>query len=566
MSEAQNLVGTTLGSYRLLQRLGVGGMGAVYLGEHQSIGKRAAIKVLHREIAANQDVVQRFFNEARAVNQIGHPGIIDIFDFGHDDAVGAYLVMDLLEGEPLADRLVRVGRLELQPAARVVLRIAAALQAAHDAGIVHRDLKPDNVFLVPDPDNPGEERVVLLDFGIAKLAPAAKTGGEQRTQKGMLLGTPRYMSPEQCHGAKALDHRTDVYALGVLAYELFCGRPPFLHDGLGRLMSAHMLEAPPSPREYLPSMPPALEAALLRALEKKPEDRQSSVAELGNAVALAAGLQHPSLVVGTEARAPGGGAPATADPLAPTGLARPDGSAVAGANAANLATGPALPKTAYAPTGPPLPQTLATPEPQLGDAGDDKKGKAALFGGLFIVLIAFVGVGARYLFMSGESAKTPAATEDKIHKTAASAGTAATAGTSQGTAQTPEATPNKPTKASDATLCEGGDAAACFRHALYVRQHKTPAKRLAAKKLLVRSCKGGHAPACMWLATAALPNMQQAALLYRRACELGSAPACHNIGVLYSKGQGVERSKSKAREMLRRACKGGHKPACGITL
>jgi tRNA A-37 threonylcarbamoyl transferase component Bud32 len=279
------VIGAVVGSYRILSVLGEGGMGSVYLGEHVTIGRRAAIKLLRKEVASHPEVVQRFFNEARAANLVAHPSIVAVYDHGQSAEAGAFLVMELLEGESLGSRLRR-GVLEPAELAFLVERVASPLAAAHARGIVHRDLKPDNIFLVPDPDHPGEERVKILDFGIAKLNEPGTSG--VRTQTGTLLGTPFYMSPEQCHGAKAVDHRTDVYALGVIAFEALVGRVPFLGDGFGVVLAAHLNEAPPAPRALRPELPEALERAILRALAKAPADRQRSVDELAREVRAAA--------------------------------------------------------------------------------------------------------------------------------------------------------------------------------------------------------------------------------------------------------------------------------------
>jgi serine/threonine protein kinase len=277
-----SLVGSTLGSYRVVKALGVGGMGAVYEAEHQAIGRRAAIKVLHPMFANDADVVQRFFNEARAANMVRHQSIVDIYDYGQDNQVGAYLVMEFLEGESLEDRLQRVKRVPPRITAQLLRRIASPLQAAHDAGIIHRDLKPANIFLLPDVDHPGEDRVKLLDFGIAKLTEASGVVSNQ-TATGTLLGTPLYMSPEQCKGAK-VDHRADVYALGVIAYEMLCGRPPFYEGGFGSIITDHITKPPPKPSTWAKDIPQEVEAAVMQALAKEPGQRYGAITALANAV------------------------------------------------------------------------------------------------------------------------------------------------------------------------------------------------------------------------------------------------------------------------------------------
>jgi serine/threonine-protein kinase len=221
-------------------------MGAVYLAVHPGIGRKAAVKVLHPELARDRDIVTRFLNEARAANAIRHPGIVEIFDSGTLDSGAPYIVMELLEGESLTSRLLR-GRLPLDQCLEIARQAAAALGAAHAQGIVHRDLKPDNLFLVPDALEPERERVKVLDFGIAKLNPGSIGAGSVRTRTGAVLGTPVYMSPEQCRGTREIDRRADVYALGVILYEMVCGRPPFYSEGFGELAHLHISEPPPPP-------------------------------------------------------------------------------------------------------------------------------------------------------------------------------------------------------------------------------------------------------------------------------------------------------------------------------
>jgi putative nucleotidyltransferase with HDIG domain len=266
-------IGLVLGSYRLVTELGQGGMGTVYYAEHVSIGRRAAVKVLDAEVAREPELVQRFFDEARAANQIRHPGIVEVYDVGTLDGLH-FLVMELLEGETLGARLERVKKLDVEEAIRVIAQAADALSAAHDRGIVHRDLKPENLFLAHGASG---ERVKVLDFGIAKL-----TGKDdlKRTRTGIVMGTPMYMSPEQCMGEKSLDARSDVYSLGVVAFEALTGRTPFTGDGVGKLIVAHTHEPPPMPSSIEPSVPMGVEEIVLKALAKRPSERFATMREL----------------------------------------------------------------------------------------------------------------------------------------------------------------------------------------------------------------------------------------------------------------------------------------------
>ncbi|MDB4965141.1 MAG: Serine/threonine protein kinase [Myxococcales bacterium] len=270
--------GDRLGAYQLLQPIGSGGMGSVFEAVHAELGKRCAIKVLHDEYSHNSKIVRRFFNEARAVAKIRHENIIDVYDFGKTPDRYYYFVMELLEGSSLADELKRLGRIELKRACFVVGQIARALAAVHAAGIVHRDLKPGNLFLTRRAQV--EDFVKVLDFGIAKLI--TKSHLEQ-TETGVVIGTTRYMAPEQCRGGKEVDHRADVYALGTVFYGMVAGRLPFTADNPGDLVVQHLTEVPPPLSYFYPgTLPPELEALAARALAKNPADRFQSMDELAD--------------------------------------------------------------------------------------------------------------------------------------------------------------------------------------------------------------------------------------------------------------------------------------------
>ena len=266
------MIGDVLGNYRIEREIGRGGMGVVYAAQHTLLGRTAAVKVLLPKYSREEDIVQRFFNEARAAAAIKHPGIVEIYDFGHASDGSAYIVMELCDGESLARRARRP--LTIAAALTIVRQIAGTLAAAHRAGIIHRDLKPDNVFVVPDPDVSGGERIKLLDFGIAKLAHDSEGGSNTAT--GAILGTPNYMSPEQCRGAGQVDPRSDLYSLGVMLFELVLGRLPFSGEGPGDIVAAHVHLAPPSPRSIAPDVPADLDQLVLRLLAKNPADRPDS--------------------------------------------------------------------------------------------------------------------------------------------------------------------------------------------------------------------------------------------------------------------------------------------------
>jgi eukaryotic-like serine/threonine-protein kinase len=275
------VIGKHLSNYEIVSLLGEGGMGTVYLALHPIMGRKAAVKVLKPELARDEGLVTRFFNEARAANAIRHPNIIDIIDVGMlpEESV-PYMLMEFLEGESLATRLERTKPLAVDVAVEIGFQTASALAAAHSKGIVHRDLKPDNLFLVPDETLTRGERVKVLDFGIAKLRDDLR-GSSMKTRTGAIMGTAVYMSPEQCQGLiEKIDHRTDIYALGIILYEMLCGAPPFLSDGFGDLIIMHVMREPEHPQQRNPAIPDDVAAAILRALAKNPDDRFQSMAEL----------------------------------------------------------------------------------------------------------------------------------------------------------------------------------------------------------------------------------------------------------------------------------------------
>lgn len=281
---AVDLIGRQLGNYRIVSCLGVGGMGAVYLAEHLVIGRKAAIKVLHERTGADDETVSQFFDEARAANKVHHRGIVDIYDCGHDEEIGPYLVMEYLEGESLGELLRREGYIAIPEAAHIIVGVADVLQAVHDQGIVHRDLKPDNIFLASD------GHIEVLDFGVAQLA---RVSASDTAPAGRVKGTPHYMSPEQCTGASGVDHRTDIYALGVIVYEMLTGLPPFDNRDPRKILMMHLSEPPPPPSAVNPIIPPSAEHVILRSLAKQPDQRFVSVWELASELARVAGIGTP---------------------------------------------------------------------------------------------------------------------------------------------------------------------------------------------------------------------------------------------------------------------------------
>jgi serine/threonine-protein kinase len=274
--------GTAVGEYTIEYLLGVGGFGAVYRAVQPLIGKAVAIKVLNRACSANPQVVSRFIAEARAVNQIQHRNIIDIFGFGQLGDGRHYYVMELLNGQPMDAWLGERGPIPLAQMLPILRPLARALDAAHAKGIAHRDLKPENVFLVrdpsADPDDPADAPFPkLLDFGIAKLLdPEAREHADHRTHTGTPIGTPAYMSPEQCKG-RDVDHRTDIYSFGVMVFRMLTGQLPFTGGGFMEIAFKQMSEAPPRPSSIVP-VPAGLDERVLWFLEKDAARRPATLA------------------------------------------------------------------------------------------------------------------------------------------------------------------------------------------------------------------------------------------------------------------------------------------------
>ncbi|NVB85348.1 MAG: protein kinase [Kofleriaceae bacterium] len=273
------MIGTLAGSYKITDLINVGGMGSVYRAEHTLIGRIAAVKVLHPEMSASRDIVNRFFNEARVTTSIKHPGIVEVYDFGYLESGHAYLVMEFLEGAPLATRNKQRGPVGEGEAAAILKGVCSALAAAHAKGVVHRDLKPDNIFMVPDPDAALGVRPKLLDFGIAKLTEPGLASSATKT--GAVMGTPTYMSPEQCRGTGDVDHRADLYSIGCMFYEMLAGRPPFVDRGAGELIGAHLFVNPEPPSRYVQGISPDTEALVMSLLAKQPAQRPQTALELG---------------------------------------------------------------------------------------------------------------------------------------------------------------------------------------------------------------------------------------------------------------------------------------------
>nr|HEX4316834.1 serine/threonine-protein kinase [Kofleriaceae bacterium] len=282
-------LGTSIGNYRLDKILGRGGMGTVYAGEHIYIKRPVAVKILHPQFARYQEAIHRFLREARAATSINHANIVDVTDFGILADGPVYFVMEFLDGKSLEDLIEKEGAVELHRALNIANQIALALDAAHAVGVIHRDLKPDNIMLLKRPGRrdlvrmqPNQtwitEReesydfVKVLDFGIAKVLVQDELLAE--TVQGAVFGTPEYMSPEAARG-EDVDHRADVYSLGVILFDMLCGRPPFEAPQSSEVLSMHIHQPPPSPREFAPhrEITEMAERVILRAMSKDPNRR-----------------------------------------------------------------------------------------------------------------------------------------------------------------------------------------------------------------------------------------------------------------------------------------------------
>lgn len=288
--------GQSFGNYRIVRLIGEGGFGEVYLAENPLIERRAAVKVLHPVLTLDTALVQRFLNEARAVGAIRHPNIVEVYDAGRTPEGTPYIVMEFLEGSSLQRRLSEVGRLPVEQAVEIASQAGSALAAAHAAGIVHRDLKPENIFLVPDASLPGGERVKILDFGIAKVRGRGDVAGKPSTKSGLVMGSPTYMSPEQCRDSADVDIRADVYSLAVILYEILTGRPPFEAPTGTELLLMHLAESPRPLLERAPHVPGHMADAIMCALAKEREERFADIPAFLRALKgkMDSGLPRPS--------------------------------------------------------------------------------------------------------------------------------------------------------------------------------------------------------------------------------------------------------------------------------
>jgi len=359
--------------FKVEKILGVGGMGKVYKARQLALDKAVVVKVLHDQFRDDPQLVQRFQREARAASRLNHPNSIQIIDFGQDESGVVFMAMEFLQGQDLFALLKRDGPLSAERVAKVMIQVCSALAEAHEQNVIHRDLKPENIMIE---DRRGQRDFVkVLDFGIAKIQDPAETGGQALTQAGMVCGTPEYMSPEQARGLN-LDARSDIYALGVIMYQLATGQLPFTADTPIGIVTKHILEAPVPPRQKKADIPEALERIILKAMEKDVANRFATVVELGESLeALLRTL-----------------------PMEGSGFAiRPDQSGqnpVAQTSPNTIAPGPSATATMTNPTGPGT--AVAMRANDAPETVGDGKGMKMAAAGVVIALVA--GAGAVFAF------------------------------------------------------------------------------------------------------------------------------------------------------------------------
>jgi eukaryotic-like serine/threonine-protein kinase len=284
-----SLLGQTLsGKYRIEERLSEGGMGTVYRGTHVLMDKTVAIKVLRPSLAADEKIVARFSREARAASRISHPHALSVTDFGEAENGVVFLVMEYLSGMTLKEIIRREGPLPLPRVVEIIRQVGGALDAAHEQGVVHRDLKSDNIMLL---SSSGTDYAKVLDFGIAKIKEPEGSYDPCLTAPDLVIGTPQYMSPEQCSQSPDIDARSDIYSFGVILYEMLVGHVPFTGDAPTAIMLKHLQEPAPSVLAERSDLPEAIGRVVARAMEKRPEDRYQTVVELVEDFTIAAGME-----------------------------------------------------------------------------------------------------------------------------------------------------------------------------------------------------------------------------------------------------------------------------------
>jgi serine/threonine-protein kinase len=384
---SQGLVG---GKYQLVRMIGRGGMGSVWEARHVSLGTASAIKFIESEYADSQEARSRFDKEAKAAATIQSKHAIQVYDHGVTDDGKPYIVMELLQGEPLDKRIERRRQLSLPETARILQQVCRGLARAHERGIVHRDLKPENIFIVRTPDD-DEEVAKVLDFGIAKMSSSpGNPGMTSSTKTGAVLGTPFYMSPEQARGLRNVDHRTDVWSLGVIAFKCVTGRLPFDGESIGDLLVKICTAPIPAPSQLVPGLPPGFDAWFLRALDRDPERRFPNVIELSDALCFVAGIatrsqQHGAPFSDMTVASAGGGA------TTPQGVMAPS---AAGANHAHAARTP----SPFGASGTPQPAAMTNAPFTSERSPGVPSGSGKLVAAVVAVVALTLGAGGVLLF------------------------------------------------------------------------------------------------------------------------------------------------------------------------
>ncbi|MCM3869131.1 MAG: protein kinase [Pyrinomonadaceae bacterium] len=284
-----SLLGQVLaGKYRMDERLNEGGMGTVYRGTHVLMDKTVAVKVLRSALAADEKIVARFSREARAASRISHPHALSVTDFGESEDGIVFLVMEYIDGKTLKEIIREAGPMPLPRVVEIIRQVGGALDAAHEQGVVHRDLKSENIMLL---NSAGADYAKVLDFGIAKINEPSGTYDPGLTAPDLVIGTPQYMSPEQCSQASEIDARSDIYSLGVIIYEMLVGHVPFTGKSPTSIMMKHMQEEAPSVLQERPDLPAPVGRVVQRSLAKLPDNRYQRVGDLVDDLTLAAGME-----------------------------------------------------------------------------------------------------------------------------------------------------------------------------------------------------------------------------------------------------------------------------------
>jgi len=551
------LLGQSIGNYRLERLIGEGGMGRVYEGLQPQIGARVAIKVLTCETGSGE-AINRFFDEARAVNRIRHEAIVDILDLGCLRDGRPYIVMEFLDGAPLSKHIAR-GPLPLGTAVKLVCDVLDPVAAAHEHGIVHRDLKPDNIFCT------SHGRIEVLDFGIAKLG----EGGATQTRAGSILGTPAYMAPEQGAG-RPVDARADLYAMGVVLYEAVTGRRPFQSEILLELLQMHATLPPTPPSRLRAGMPPALEAIILQALAKRPEDRFQSAAEMRDA--LVATLEEIKRPADWQPLGPPTGR--VARPL-PTVVTAPRPrrwivGALAALGIAGVVATVLLATAGRPPAAEPVVKAAAVempappppPAPAKCDGNDAKSCEESCDAG---DLDSCLQTG--FLYQQGTTVIRDDSRAFAFYNRACPKNDIACNEVGIGYKDGKGVASDVPRAvAIFSRLCDTGFLDGCTNLGVtYEQKFKEPARAI---ELYQRACDGGNARGCSNLAGlyaegwGVKKDIARALSLYERTCDLGGMYGCTKMGAEYYVGRFLKRDFVRSTSFYVKACDGGDPAGC----